>query len=84
MSLSKLYSKCEKCKHKESCNHKKMMTCATFNTTEKAISKEKIYEAFNLPKDINIDFGIEGGDRTVELYIDDKGVIKQMKEIFTR
>ncbi|GAA0856828.1 hypothetical protein GCM10008916_08010 [Clostridium nitritogenes] len=81
MSLSKLYSKCEKCKHKESCNHKKMMTCATFNTTEKAISKEKIFEAFNLPKDIKIDFGVENGEKTVAIYIDGKGSIKGMKEI---
>lgn len=81
MSLSKLYSKCEKCKHKESCNHKKMMACATFNTKERAISKNEIFEAFNLPKDIKIDFGVENGEKTVEIYIDDKGYIKGMKEI---
>lgn len=81
MSLSKLYSKCEKCKHKESCNHKKMMACATFNTIERVISKDEILEAFNLPKDIKIDFGVENGEKTVAIYMDDKGFIKQMKVI---
>ena len=31
MGLSKLHSKCEKCKHKDDCNEKRMAACAYIN-----------------------------------------------------
>ena len=33
MTISKLYTKCEKCKLKDSCTEKRMMACATYNNT---------------------------------------------------